>query len=107
MLLSQEDEPPSDFQDYTLVTIVAVAAHLMHQSLGDNAGLDVLAQQYGHDYKSLDQVFWHILTKLAYYRELSLRVDQITQKGLIDPSTMTPLSQVSVMKAAVTTMLIA
>jgi hypothetical protein len=28
----QEDEVPSDFQDYSLVTLVGVAAHLMHVS---------------------------------------------------------------------------
>lgn len=32
LLLSQEDEVPSDFQDYSLVTLVGVAAHLMHVS---------------------------------------------------------------------------
>jgi len=31
-------------------------------------------------------VFWHILTKLAYYRELTLRVDQLAAKGLLDPA---------------------
>ncbi len=67
-LTPQEDEQPSDFQDYTLVTVVAVAAHLMHTPLCDGAGLEALAAKYGHDVKALDQVFWHILTKLAYYR---------------------------------------
>jgi hypothetical protein len=31
-LCVQEDEMPSDFQDYSLVTLVGVAAHLMHVS---------------------------------------------------------------------------
>jgi len=31
-------------------------------------------------------VFWHILTKLAYYRELTLRIDQLAAKGLLDPA---------------------
>lgn len=52
----QEDEVPSDFQDYSLVTLVGAAAHLMHQPIGDGAGLDVLAVRYGHDIKALDQV---------------------------------------------------
>jgi hypothetical protein len=34
----------------------------------------------------LPQVFWHILTKLAYYRELTLRIDQLAAKGLLDPA---------------------
>lgn len=49
---------PSDFQDYTLVVVVAVAAHLMAQPLGQGAGLERLARRYGHDLKSLDQVGW-------------------------------------------------
>jgi hypothetical protein len=52
----QEDEAPSDFQDYSLVTLVGAAAHLMHQPLGDGGGLEVLAGRYGHDVKALDQV---------------------------------------------------
>jgi hypothetical protein len=31
-------------------------------------------------------VFWHILTKLAYYRELTLRIDQLAAKGILDPA---------------------
>lgn len=31
-------------------------------------------------------MFWHILTKLAYYRELTLRIDQLAAKGLLDPA---------------------
>jgi hypothetical protein len=53
----QEDEAPSDFQDYTLVAVVAVASHLLHGALGDNAALEALAARYGHDAKSLDQVW--------------------------------------------------
>ena len=67
------------------MTVVAVAAHLMQQPLGEGAGLELLAAKYGHDLKSLDQVFWHVLTKLAYYRELTLRVEQLASKGLVDP----------------------
>eukprot|EP00775_Hariotina_reticulata_P010592 gene10592-10750_t len=56
MIMRQEDEIPSDFQDYSLVTLVGVAAHLMHQPLGDGGGLELLAARYGHDLKALDQV---------------------------------------------------
>jgi hypothetical protein len=38
------------------VTLVGVAAHLMHQPLGDGGGLELLAARYGHDLKALDQV---------------------------------------------------
>eukprot|EP00798_Chlamydomonas_sp_ICE-L_P023659 gene23659-9190_t len=72
-------EAPSDFQDYTLVAITAVAAHLMKQPLGGQEGdygLHTLADRYGHDVMALDQVFWHILTRLSYYRELHVRSQQ-------------------------------
>lgn len=36
--------------------------------------------------RTTPQVFWHILTKLAYYRELTLRIDQLAAKGLLDPA---------------------
>jgi hypothetical protein len=38
LLLLQEDEVPSDFQDYSLVTLVGVAAHLMHVRLTARSG---------------------------------------------------------------------
>ena len=66
-------EAPSDFQDYTLVAIVAVAAHLLKQPLGEEHGLKKLAEKHGHDVTSLDQVFWHIVTRLSYFRELHIR----------------------------------
>jgi hypothetical protein len=66
-------EAPSDFQDYTLVAIVAVAAHLLKQPIGDDYGLRQLADKHQHDFAALDQVFWHILTRLSYYRELHVR----------------------------------
>jgi hypothetical protein len=48
--------PSACLQDYTLVAIVAVAAHLLRQALGNSDGLAVLAEKYGHDLPSLDQV---------------------------------------------------
>lgn len=55
-MMRQEDEAPSDFQDYTLVAITAVAAHLVKVALGDDYGLKRLGERYGHDLSSLDQV---------------------------------------------------
>ena len=34
-MMRPETEVPSDFQDYTLVTVVSVAAHLSGHELGD------------------------------------------------------------------------
>eukprot|EP00798_Chlamydomonas_sp_ICE-L_P025169 gene25169-10799_t len=72
IIMRQED-------DYTLVAITAVAAHLMKQPLGGQEGdygLYTLSERYGHDATALDQVFWHILTRLSYYRELHVRSQQ-------------------------------
>ncbi len=57
----QEDEAPSDFQDYSLVALVGVAVHLLHVPLGGDSGstlapLEVLATRYSHDAKALQQV---------------------------------------------------
>ena len=35
LMMRPETEVPSDFQDYTLVTVVSVAAHLSGHELGD------------------------------------------------------------------------
>jgi hypothetical protein len=74
-------EAPSDFQDYTLVAIVAVAAHLLKQPLGEEYGLRRLSEVHGHDFGSLDQVFWHILTRLSYYRELHVRAQSAAEEA--------------------------
>ncbi|GIM15000.1 hypothetical protein Vretimale_17869 [Volvox reticuliferus] len=81
VMMRQEDEAPSDFQDYTLVAIIAVAAHLVKVQLGEDYGLRRLGERYGHDLAALDQVFWHILTRLSYYRELHVRSSQLAADG--------------------------
>jgi hypothetical protein len=35
----------------------------MKQQIGEEYGLRRLAEIHGHDFGSLDQVFWHILTR--------------------------------------------
>ena len=49
-MMRPETEVPSDFQDYTLVTVVSVAAHLSGHELGDK--VRVL------------YVFWHTSTDI-------------------------------------------
>ena len=49
-------EAPSDFQEYTLVAVVAVAAHLSQHSLGERYGLPALARRYAQDVDALEQV---------------------------------------------------
>ncbi len=48
--------PPCCAQEYTLVAIVAVAAHLSQFPLGERFGLPVLAAQYRQDVDALEQV---------------------------------------------------
>lgn len=40
LMMRPETEVPSDFQDYTLVTVVSVAAHLSGHELGDKVRLN-------------------------------------------------------------------
>lgn len=55
-MMRPDNEVPSDFQDYTLVTVVAVAAHLSGHALGEKQGLAALAKRYRQDLGSLEQV---------------------------------------------------
>lgn len=49
-------EAPSDFQEYTLVAVVAVAAHLSQHNMGERYGLPALAKRYKQDVDALEQV---------------------------------------------------
>jgi hypothetical protein len=41
--------------------------------------MHLLAERYGHDVGALDMVFWHILTRLSYYRELHMKSKQLME----------------------------
>ena len=56
MILRPESEPISDFQDYTLVAVIAVATHLMGSHAGDHHFLAALAQRFSQDATALHQV---------------------------------------------------
>lgn len=43
-------------QEYTLIALVAIAAHLSQKQLGENYGLPMLAAKYKQDQQSLEQV---------------------------------------------------
>lgn len=47
---------PAPLQEYTLVAIVAVAAHLSQHPMGDRFGLPLLARRYRQDTDALEQV---------------------------------------------------
>ena len=56
MILRPESEAISDFQDYTLVAVIAVATHLMGSHAGDHHFLAALAQRFSQDATALHQV---------------------------------------------------
>ena len=56
MLQREEKDPPSDFQDYTLLALVAVSAYLSNVNLGERNGLVRLGQRYNQDIEPLQQV---------------------------------------------------
>ncbi len=70
IMLRQDEEAPSDFQDYTLVSTAAVAAFLLQKPVGEEHGLRRLAEIHNHDVQALDHVFCHILTRLSFYWEV-------------------------------------
>lgn len=59
MTLREENEPPCEFHDYTIVAIVATAAHLCGNRLGgeeERYGMPRLAAHYNQNADSLEQV---------------------------------------------------
>ena len=56
MMLRPEGEAPSDFQDYTLVAVIAVAAHLTRTPAGPHSSLAALAHTFLQDPTALHQV---------------------------------------------------
>lgn len=58
LVMRPPDEAPSDFQEYTLVAVAAVAAYLGQHPLGERHGLPALAARYGQDLGALEQVRW-------------------------------------------------
>lgn len=59
MLQREESEAPSDFQDYTLLALVAVAGFLSDTDLGERHGLVALAQRYNQEVEPLQQASFH------------------------------------------------
>ena len=82
-MMRPETEVPSDFQDYTLVTVVSVAAHLAGHELGDKAGLAALAARYRQDFVSLEQVFQYVMQSLSQYRSMHQRMQHLMKDGSI------------------------
>lgn len=56
MMLRPEGEGASDFQDYTLIAVIAVAAHLTGSQHGQQHYLPALARRFSQDAAALHQV---------------------------------------------------
>ncbi|KAK2077191.1 hypothetical protein QBZ16_004825 [Prototheca wickerhamii] len=83
LMMRPPGEAPSDFQEYTLVAVLAVAAHLSQHRLGERHGLVALAARYGQDADALEQVFEYIMQSLVAYRAMHVRVQQLAVEGVI------------------------
>lgn len=80
LIMRPQNELPSDFQDYTLIALIAVAAHLSGHPLGTDDGIHVLANKYQQALVDLKSVVNHILGQMSDYRistEL-MRAQQVT-----------------------------
>ena len=80
LTMREESEQGAYFQDYTLVVLVAFAANLSQFRLGDNYGLPLLAEKYGHNQSSMDQVFLHIMNALREYRSTMVKVKELGEE---------------------------
>jgi hypothetical protein len=68
LIMRPQNELPSDFQDYTLVALIAVAAHLSGHKIGSEEGITSLANMYKQAPVDLRSVFNHILGQMREYR---------------------------------------
>lgn len=68
LIMRPQNELPSDFQDYTLIALIAVAAHLSSHPLGSEDGISCLANKYQQAPVDLRSVFNHILGQMSEYR---------------------------------------
>lgn len=68
LIMRPQNELPSDFQDYTLVALIAVAAHLSGHKIGSDDGINSLASMYQQAPVDLRSVFNHILGQMREYR---------------------------------------
>ena len=84
LVMRPSEEAPSDFQEYTLVAVAAVAAYLGRHHLGERHGLQTLATKYGQDAGALEQVFEYIIASVSNYRETYMRMQALQAAGALD-----------------------
>ncbi|KAK9839116.1 hypothetical protein WJX74_009858 [Apatococcus lobatus] len=92
LAMRPKGEPPSDFQDHTLVALIAVAGHLGAAQVGASGlpSLPALAQRYGQPAEGLQQLFQYILACLGHYRQLHARLEAFTAEGVLDLGPISP-----------------
>lgn len=92
LAMRPKGEPPSDFQDHTLVALIAVAGHLGAAQVGASGlpPLPALAQRYGQPAEGLQQLFQYILACLGHYRQLHARLEAFTAEGVLDLGPISP-----------------
>lgn len=78
------EEAPSDFQDYTLVAVVAVATYLGQYPMGEQHGVPTLARKFEQDPNALEQVFEYIIASVNNYRETYMRMQALQEEGALD-----------------------
>jgi len=84
LVMRPSEEAPSDFQDYTLVAVVAVATYLGQYPMGEQHGVPTLARRYGQDASALEQVFEYIIASVNNYRETYMRMQALQEEGALD-----------------------
>ena len=91
LIMRPQNELPSDFQDYTLIALIAVAAHLSSHPLGSEDGINALANKYQQAPVDLRSVFNHILGQMSEYR-LSTDMMRSQQVAVSYADTLQPLT---------------
>ena len=84
LVMRPSEEAPSDFQDYTLVAIIAVATYLGQYPMGEQHGVPTLARKYGQDSSALEQVFEYIIASVNNYRETYMRMQALQEEGALE-----------------------
>ena len=93
LVMRPSEETPSDFQDYTLVAVIAVATYLGQYPMGEQHGVPALAKKYGQNPAALEQVFEYIIASVNNYRETYMRMHALQEEGALDDDDIDKISR--------------
>ena len=93
LVMRPSEETPSDFQDYTLVAVMAVATYLGQYPMGEHHGVPALARKYGQNPAALEQVFEYIIASVNNYRETYMRMHALQEQGALDDDDIDKISR--------------